>query len=112
MNCTRTSGIKPLSTITQGRRAPGLKRPDPSVEERGRRLRSKRVVGRRDRGKARRHPAGRVESPGLLALGGFVATRRQHRTVFNFVADERVLTLLEVGDALLADNAEHVAACC
>ncbi|MDQ1449433.1 MAG: hypothetical protein QOC79_2404, partial [Actinomycetota bacterium] len=32
--------------------------------------------------------------------------------VFNFVADERVLTLLEVGDALLADNAEHVAACC
>ena len=25
---------------------------------------------------------------------------------------ERVITLLEVGDALLADNAEHVAACC
>jgi hypothetical protein len=43
---------------------------------------------------------------------GFVATRREHRTVFNFVPDERVLTLLEVGDALLADNAEHVAACC
>jgi DNA-binding transcriptional ArsR family regulator len=43
---------------------------------------------------------------------GFVATRREHRTVFNFVADERVLTLLELGDALLADNAEHVAACC
>ncbi len=43
---------------------------------------------------------------------GFVATRREHRTVFNVVADERVLTLLELGDGLLADNAEHVAACC
>lgn len=43
---------------------------------------------------------------------GFVATRREHRTVFNFVADERVLTLLELGDALLDENAEHVAACC
>jgi len=43
---------------------------------------------------------------------GFVATRREHRTVFNFIADERVLTLLELGDALLDDNAEHVAACC
>jgi len=43
---------------------------------------------------------------------GFVATRREHRTVFNFVADERVLTLLELGDGLLDDNAEHVAVCC
>ena len=43
---------------------------------------------------------------------GFVATRREHRSVFNFIADERVLTLLELGDALLADNAEHVAVCC
>src|SRR6266568_4679722 len=42
---------------------------------------------------------------------GFVAARREHRTVFNFIADERVLTLLELGDALLDDNAEHVAAC-
>ena len=42
---------------------------------------------------------------------GFVATRREHRTVFNCIADERVLTLLELGDALLADNAEHVAVC-
>jgi DNA-binding transcriptional ArsR family regulator len=59
-----------------------------------------------------------VTQPGVsnhlacLRWCGFVATRREHRTVFNFVADERVLTLLEVGDALLADNAEHVAACC
>jgi len=43
---------------------------------------------------------------------GFVATRREHRTVFNFIADERVLALLELGDALLADNSEHVAVCC
>jgi DNA-binding transcriptional ArsR family regulator len=42
---------------------------------------------------------------------GFVATRREHRTVFNFVADERVLTLIELGDALLDDNADHVACC-
>ncbi len=59
-----------------------------------------------------------VTQPGVsnhlacLRWCGFVSTRREHRTVFNFVADERVLTLLEVGDALLADNAEHVAACC
>ena len=43
---------------------------------------------------------------------GFVATRREHRTVFNFIADDRVLMLLELGDALLDDNVEHVAACC
>jgi DNA-binding transcriptional ArsR family regulator len=42
---------------------------------------------------------------------GFVATRREHRTVFNFVADDRVLTVLELAEAVLADNAEHVAAC-
>lgn len=49
---------------------------------------------------------------GCLRWCGFVDARRQHRTVFNFIADERVLTLLELGDGLLADNAEHVAACC
>ena len=42
---------------------------------------------------------------------GFVATRREHRTAFNFIADERVLSLLELGNALLDDNEEHVAAC-
>lgn len=42
---------------------------------------------------------------------GFVTTRREHRTVFYRVADERVDQLLELGRALLADNAEHVAAC-
>lgn len=43
---------------------------------------------------------------------GFVAGRRAGRTIFNRVADERVSSVLELGRAILADNAEHVAACC
>jgi ArsR family transcriptional regulator, cadmium/lead-responsive transcriptional repressor len=43
---------------------------------------------------------------------GFVETRRDGRTVYNRIADERVAMMLELGAALLADNAEHVAACC
>src|ERR671914_885075 len=42
---------------------------------------------------------------------GFVHTRREHPTVYYRVADERVTQLLTLGHALLADNAEHVAAC-
>src|SRR5215213_9854386 len=42
---------------------------------------------------------------------GFVHTRREHPTVYYRVADERVTELLALGRALLADNAEHVAAC-
>jgi DNA-binding transcriptional ArsR family regulator len=42
---------------------------------------------------------------------GFVQTRRVHPSVFYRVADERVEQLLELGRSLLADNAEHVAAC-
>jgi DNA-binding transcriptional ArsR family regulator len=42
---------------------------------------------------------------------GFVQTRRVHRTVYYRVADDRVLEMLARGRALLADNAEHVAAC-
>lgn len=42
---------------------------------------------------------------------GFVRTRRDHPTVYYRVADERVTELLALGRALLADNAEHVAAC-
>ncbi len=48
---------------------------------------------------------------GCLRWCGFVATRREHRTVHYRVADERVLELLALGRALLADNADHVAAC-
>lgn len=43
---------------------------------------------------------------------GFVEARREHRVVFNRIADERVIGMLELAQALLADNAEHVAACC
>jgi ArsR family transcriptional regulator, cadmium/lead-responsive transcriptional repressor len=43
---------------------------------------------------------------------GFVSTRREHRLVFNEIADERVLQLVDLGDALLDDNADHVASCC
>ena len=42
---------------------------------------------------------------------GFVSTRREHRVVYYRLADERVTAVLELGRALLADNAEHVAAC-
>jgi DNA-binding transcriptional ArsR family regulator len=42
---------------------------------------------------------------------GFVATRREHRTIHYRVADERVTAVIELGRALLHGNAEHVAAC-
>ncbi|MGI8427900.1 MAG: ArsR/SmtB family transcription factor [Solirubrobacteraceae bacterium] len=42
---------------------------------------------------------------------GFVDAQRDGRTVRYRVADERVVLLLGLGRALLADNAEHVAAC-
>ncbi len=43
---------------------------------------------------------------------GFVEARRQGRTVYNRIADRRVEAILALGESLLADNAEHVAACC
>jgi DNA-binding transcriptional ArsR family regulator len=43
---------------------------------------------------------------------GFIEARREHRTVYNRIADQRVVAVLDLGHALLADNAEHVAACC
>lgn len=43
---------------------------------------------------------------------GFIETRREGRTVHNRIADTRVATMLELAESLLADNAEHVAACC
>lgn len=42
---------------------------------------------------------------------GFVLSRREHPSVYYRVADQRVLAVLALGRALLADNAEHVAAC-
>lgn len=43
---------------------------------------------------------------------GFIEARREHRTVYNRIADRRVLRMLELAQALLDDNAEHVAVCC
>src|SRR5581483_4622386 len=43
---------------------------------------------------------------------GFVEARREHRTVYNRIADRRVVRMLDLAQSLLADNAEHVAACC
>jgi len=48
---------------------------------------------------------------GCLRWCGFVQTRREHRTVHYRIADPRVTELLSLGAALLAENAEHVAAC-
>ncbi len=42
---------------------------------------------------------------------GFIETRREHRVVYNRVADERVAAMIELAEALLDGNAEHVAAC-
>jgi hypothetical protein len=42
---------------------------------------------------------------------GFVKGHRVERTIRYRVADARVSELLSLGRALLADNAEHVAAC-
>ena len=48
---------------------------------------------------------------GCLRWCGFVRARREHPSVYYRVADDRVTELLALGRALLADNAEHVAAC-
>lgn len=42
---------------------------------------------------------------------GFVERERRHPHVYYRVADDRVVEVLRLGQALLADNAEHVAAC-
>ena len=47
-----------------------------------------------------------------LKIGFFVETRQSGRSVSYRIADERVRSLLTLGRALLADIAEHVAACC
>lgn len=43
---------------------------------------------------------------------GFVEARREHRVVYNRIADQRVAAMLDLAESLLADNAEHVAVCC
>src|ERR671914_2473140 len=46
-----------------------------------------------------------------LAWCGYVGVRREGRNAFYSVADERVLAVLRLGEALLRDNLEHVEAC-
>lgn len=43
---------------------------------------------------------------------GFIEARREHRTVYNRIADKRVVKMLDLAHTLLDDNADHVAACC
>lgn len=42
---------------------------------------------------------------------GFVESRREFRTVHYRIADDRVEQMIALARSLLADNAEHVAAC-
>lgn len=49
---------------------------------------------------------------GCLRWCGFVATRREQRSVIYRIADDRVRALVALARELLHDNAEHVAACC
>ena len=42
---------------------------------------------------------------------GFVTGRREHRTVYNRIADRKVSRVIALARDLLANNAEHVAAC-
>lgn len=48
---------------------------------------------------------------GCLRWCGFVATRRENRSVIYRLADPRVSELVTLAEALLADNADHVACC-
>lgn len=43
---------------------------------------------------------------------GFIEARREHHSVFNRIADDRVAKIVDLAHALLEDNEEHVAACC
>jgi DNA-binding transcriptional ArsR family regulator len=62
---------------------------------------------------------GRLELPqpsvsnhlACLRWCGFVATRREHRTVYNRISDRRVSRVIAMAHELLARNAEHVDAC-
>jgi len=42
---------------------------------------------------------------------GFIEARCDGRTIYNRIADTRVAAMLDLATSLLADNAEHVAAC-
>ena len=46
-----------------------------------------------------------------LAWCGYVKVRREGRNAYYSIADDRVLEMLRLGDAMLRDNLEHVEAC-
>ncbi len=46
-----------------------------------------------------------------LAWCGYVEVRREGRNAFYSIADDRVLEMLRLGEAMLRDNLEHVEAC-
>jgi ArsR family transcriptional regulator, cadmium/lead-responsive transcriptional repressor len=46
-----------------------------------------------------------------LAWCGYVQVRREGRNAYYSVADDRVLEILRLGEAMLRDNLEHVEAC-
>ena len=46
-----------------------------------------------------------------LAWCGYVEVRREGRNAFYSIADDRVLEMLRLGEAMLRDNVEHVEAC-
>ena len=46
-----------------------------------------------------------------LSWCGYVKVRREGRNAYYSIADDRVLQILNLGEALLRDNLEHVEAC-
>src|SRR5918911_2707909 len=46
-----------------------------------------------------------------LAWCGYVKVRREGRNAYYSIADDRVLEMLSLGEALLRDNFEHIEAC-
>src|ERR687890_1194862 len=46
-----------------------------------------------------------------LAWCGYVRVRREGRNAYYSVADDRVLEMLRLGEAMLRDNLEHVESC-
>ena len=46
-----------------------------------------------------------------LSWCGYVKVRREGRNAYYSIADDRVLQVLNLGEALLRDNLEHVEAC-
>ncbi|PLS86879.1 MAG: transcriptional regulator [Actinobacteria bacterium] len=46
-----------------------------------------------------------------LSWCGYVKVRREGRNAYYSIADDRVLQVLNLGEAMLRDNLEHVEAC-